>query len=62
MAAVQDIVDALEAASAEVDWLQVHSAGCTCDDTELPHHVTDLAQVEEMCARMFNLLTSIGDR
>lgn len=25
----------------EIDWTLVHDAGCTCDDTELPHHVTE---------------------
>ncbi|XP_077285628.1 misexpression suppressor of ras 6 [Arctopsyche grandis] len=23
----------------EIDWLSIHDAGCTCDNTDLPHHV-----------------------
>lgn len=69
--AIRDIVDAVEATAEEkdgeeggggVDWLQVHDAGCTCDDTELPHHVSDLGEVEELCGRLYTLLTSLGDR
>lgn len=25
----------------EIDWTLIHDAGCTCDDTELPEHVTE---------------------
>ena len=35
-----------------IDWEIVHNAGCTCDDTELPHHVSTLEEAWEMIKEM----------
>jgi len=44
--AVRHIVDVIASAeSPEIDWLSVHDAGCTSDDTTLPHHVSDWTEV-----------------
>lgn len=32
----------------DIDWLLVHDMGCTCDDTELPHHVSELSCINEL--------------
>ncbi|XP_066994750.2 UPF0489 protein C5orf22 homolog [Anabrus simplex] len=36
-----------------IDWELVHDAGCTCDDTELPHHVTSREHVQWMIDSSF---------
>ncbi|KAJ8670522.1 hypothetical protein QAD02_001781 [Eretmocerus hayati] len=37
----------------EIDWMLIHDAGCTIDDTELPHHVTTKADLECMIEGTF---------
>lgn len=32
----------------EVDWNSIHDAGCTCDNTDLPHHVSNDKEIENM--------------
>lgn len=45
---------------AGIDWQLVHDAGCTCDDTELPHHVSTLEEIDRLLERTGELLTAIG--
>lgn len=37
----------------EIDWMQVHDAGCTVDDTELPHHVTNKPDLDRLIEGTF---------
>lgn len=39
-----------------IDWLLVHDAGCTCDDTDLPHHVSDEEDLQIMFEAFKNFL------
>lgn len=38
-----------------IDWDLVHCAGCTCDDTELPHHVSSNIEIDGLLERFENL-------
>lgn len=37
----------------DIDWLQIHDAGCTIDDTELPHHVTSKSDIDKFIEGTF---------
>jgi len=39
-----------------IDWRLVHDAGCTCDDTELPHHVSTKEEIRQLMERVTSLL------
>ena len=47
--------------SGEVDWLLVHNAGCTCDDTPLPHHVSGEDEIEAMMGQIDTALAALHD-
>lgn len=40
----------------EIDWLLVHDAGCTCDDTELPNHVSTKEEIDVMLSSFQSFL------
>jgi hypothetical protein len=58
-----EIKDAIETHSeGKVDWMIVHNAGCTCDDTDLPHHVSDLEEIEQLMSKTRQLLASLTNQ
>jgi hypothetical protein len=32
----------------DVDWETIHEAGCTCDDTDLPEHVSTQEEIRSL--------------
>jgi len=59
--AVRGVVDAVAAAQPEVDWLTVHDAGCTLDDTSLPEHVSDWTEIEASVRLVASTASSLLD-
>jgi len=43
----------------EVDWAMVHDAGCTFDDSELPHHISSTQEIRNLLAATENLLDNL---
>ncbi|GAB1599578.1 hypothetical protein Ahia01_000235100, partial [Argonauta hians] len=42
-----------------LDYLLVHDAGCTCDDTDLPHHRSTVQQIEQLLQCTDTLLSHL---
>lgn len=42
-------------ADSEIDWTYVHDAGCTRDDTDLPHHVTSQNDLDRLITGTFRV-------
>lgn len=40
----------------DIDWELIHDAGCTCDETELPDHVTEKEDMDKMFEGCFTRL------
>lgn len=40
----------------EIDWLLIHDAGCTCDDTELPNHISTREEIDLMLSSFQSFL------
>jgi len=45
-----------------IDWSIIHNAGCTCDDTELPHHVSSKSEIESLLQDMKQILSFLHDK
>ena len=44
----------------EVDWRMVHDAGCTFDDSELPHHISSNAEINSLLRTCEQFLDILG--
>ena len=40
----------------DIDWRMVHDAGCTFDDSELPHHISSKQEIQTLLASTEKLL------
>ncbi|CAH0380731.1 unnamed protein product [Bemisia tabaci] len=52
--AVKGIAESVRQFYNEVEWEVIHDAGCTMDDTELPHHVTSVPTLQRLLNSTFD--------
>lgn len=43
----------------EIDWILVHNAGCTCDEIELPHHVSSRNEILELMVKFETFIRAL---
>lgn len=54
---IQELISDLKSSSPVIDYLMLHEAGCTCDDTELPHHVSTNSQIATLIDTVQDMLS-----
>jgi len=52
---VKDLYEKIQCAypETEIEWMIVHDAGCTIDENEIPHHVTDRRHLDHYLNKVF---------
>ena len=43
-----------------IDWKLIHDAGCTCDDTDLPHHISSNEEISILLRQTRVFLQSLN--
>ncbi|CAE1177156.1 UPF0489 protein C5orf22 homolog [Acanthosepion pharaonis] len=56
---LEALVEDLQISADDVDYILVHDAGCTCDDTELPHHISTDAQIDILMQHTGTILSCL---
>lgn len=51
---VEELANKVKNLYNEVDWEMIHDAGCTCDDTELPEHVSSREEIKDIISNNFH--------
>lgn len=46
----------------DIDWKMIHDAGCTFDDSELPHHISSTQQIRNLLSSTETLLDCLGKK
>ncbi|XP_023330378.1 UPF0489 protein C5orf22 homolog [Eurytemora carolleeae] len=46
----------------DIDWNLVHDAGCTFDDSELPHHISSKQEIQTLLASTEKLIDYLGKK
>ena len=44
----------------DINWSMIHDAGCTFDDSELPHHISSTDEIQTLLTRCETLLDMLG--
>lgn len=53
---IENLAEKVKKLYNDVDWEMIHNAGCTCDDTELPEHVSSIDEMKSMMELSFSRL------
>ncbi len=59
---VSEIVNEIKKYYFDVDWLLIHDMGCTCDTTDLPHHVSDRECINQLIIVFNEFVKNISNR
>merc|ERR1719367_467426 len=55
-------IKAIYGPNEKIDWNIIHNAGCTCDNTELPHHPSSMNEIIDLMRDMKSFLSTIFEK